>query len=357
MTATQLAFRIQALDTKRPDGPALIQPEGSDSPNLAAFIAQEADQLRALQLVHGALLFRGWRVPSPADFEAAAAALQPDLKNDYLGTSPRNQVPGTQFVFTASELPPHYPIMQHCEMSFLPGAPSHLFFYGHKPPAQWGETPIADFAAVWRDMQPAIRDEFAQRGIRYIRNYDGPNSPQGRDQFKLKRWDEMFLTTDRKAIEATCATHDLRVEWLPQDRLRLTNTRPAWQAHPQTGLPVWFNHVQVFHFEAAAIEYQHIYRLRPTFQHFKINTLLQVLTAWKRWFVKPEAQAMHTTFGDGGAIPRHYVRHVQELVWRHLYITPWQAQDVLAIDNQRIAHGRLPYTGPRDILVAWAAPG
>ncbi|EMN01662.1 hypothetical protein LEP1GSC035_0219 [Leptospira noguchii str. 2007001578] len=62
---------------------------------------------------------------SPQDFEEVILNVDSNLKNNYLGTSPRNQV--TKYTFTATELPPAYPIMQHAEMSFLDSPPKKLF--------------------------------------------------------------------------------------------------------------------------------------------------------------------------------------------------------------------------------------
>src|SRR5437773_9897653 len=95
--------------------PLLVTPGADRSGSaLAAFVAAE----RSMLAEHGAVLFRGFDVASPGQFEEVARAIDPELKNDYLGTSPRDAL--TKYVFSASELPPYYPIPQHCEMSFLP---------------------------------------------------------------------------------------------------------------------------------------------------------------------------------------------------------------------------------------------
>ena len=98
--------------------PLLITPvaRGAGEPSapldtLLTWISEDPSRTQRLLLEHGALLFRGFSVPDPASFERVSRTIAPDLKNDYLGTSPRDAV--TPYVFTASELPGHYPIPQH----------------------------------------------------------------------------------------------------------------------------------------------------------------------------------------------------------------------------------------------------
>ena len=84
---------------------------------------------------------------NPSGLSACSQAFEPVLQNDYLGTSPRNAL--TEFVFSASELPPHFPIPQHCEMSFVARPPRRLFFSCLVPSSgPGGETPLADFRRV-----------------------------------------------------------------------------------------------------------------------------------------------------------------------------------------------------------------
>ena len=65
-----------------------------------------------------------------------------------------------------------------------------------------------------------VRERFRTRGVRIIRNYAGPNTPKQRDLWKLKRWDEMFRTTDRAIIEEKCRENEFEPTWLDGDRLR-----------------------------------------------------------------------------------------------------------------------------------------
>jgi alpha-ketoglutarate-dependent taurine dioxygenase len=329
----------------------VINGNGASLPLLLEWISSQRAALEAEWVRGGTLRFRGFEVLGAEAFERVAQALEPDLKNDYLGTSPRSA--RSQYVFSASELPGPYPIAQHIEMSFLPSAPRKLFFHCTIPTEVNGETPTVDYRAVLAQLDPAVRREFETRGVRNIRNYDGPATPRGLDVWKLKRWDELFQSGDRDVVERKAIEQGLNCEWLDGDRLRLVNSQPATRVHPATGEAVWFNHVQVFHVASAALEYRRILRRQRSARAAFFAALTASLTAFKRRLVAPERQGMHATFGDGGEIPLAAVRHLVETIWNNLVIEPWRQGDVLAIDNRSTGHGRMPFTGPREVLVAW----
>lgn len=321
---------------------------------LAAQLTTESGWLKGLLLARGALLLRGFAIPDAPAFEQVARAIEPALANDYLGTSPRDAV--TEHVFNASELPGYYPIPQHIEMSFVPRPPRTLFFSCLiAPQGEGGETPLVDFRAVLRDLDPQVRARFERLGVRNIRNYDGPGTPRGRDLWKLKRWDEMFRTTDKQNVERVAAEHEFQVQWKPQDRLALINTQPATRLHPETGEPVWFNHAQVFHPDAAAGEYLRIARRQgPRLRYLGLAAFAAAMVAAKRRLRSDEEQAMYSSYGDGSPIPRRDLSALRDAIWKNLAFPRWQRGDIMVIDNRAVAHGRMPYQGPRRIVVAWA---
>lgn len=334
--------------------PLVIAPQTAEEASLEfllRWVREERATLDAALLKHGALLFRGFGITDAQTFENLALAVSPDLKNQYLGTSPRNA--RSEFTFTASELPPHYPIMQHCEMSFLPSAPTRLFFSCMVAPAAHGETPLTDCRAVWRDLDVAVKARFAGRGIRVIRNYGPPQAASRLDPWQLKSWPEVFSTEDRQVVEAIAAAEGTRCEWREDGGLRLLREQPAVQKHPLTGEEVWFNHSQVFHSEAARFEYRHILRRQPSLRALGVSALLEGLTAAKRAFRSPQDFATHCCYGDGSEIPVADIRHVLDVFWRHMVFPQWQRGDVAVIDNFSTSHGRMPFHGPREILVAF----
>lgn len=336
------------------DLPLFVEPAGDTSvASLTQWLRREATMVQEKLIRHGALLFRGFAVGGAGDFEMIARAVDNELKNEYLGTSPRNGL--TDYVFTASELPPFYPIPQHCEMSFVAHPPRRVFFCCLEAPAAGsGETPLVDFRAVYRDLDPAVRQRFEQGGVRIVRNYAGPDAGNRFDLWKLKRWNEMFCTDDRALVEMKCKEEGFEVRWLPDQSLRLISTQPVFRDHPKTGERVWHNHTQVFHLSAAPGEYRRIARLRPTLTNKFLSQFARVMVALQRATRSSDEQSMHCTYLDGREIPDADMEHVRDVIWKHLVITPWQRGDVTAIDNHSVAHGRLPYRGPRQVAVCWA---
>ncbi len=334
--------------------PLCIEPDGdADLDHLCDWLRERAAWVQEQLATHGALLFRGFPVGDAPAFERLARAIDDELQNEYLGTSPRNGL--TDYVFTASELPPFFPIPQHCEMSFIATPPRRVFFCCLQAPgAQMGETPLVDFRAVWRDLDPTVRARFERGGVRIVRNYAGPGGGSKFDLWQLKRWDEMFLTADKEVVEAKCRDEGFEVQWTANDGLRLISTQPVWRDHPRTGERVWHNHTQVFHLSAAPGEYRRIAALRPTLRNRALALFARLMVAVQRRLRSSEEQAMHCTTLDGGEIPDADMEHLRDVIWRHLVITPWRRGDVVAIDNHSVAHGRLPYSGPRQVAVAWA---
>ena len=337
-----------------PDGvPLVIEAQGDRSvAGLCAWIAARHDWIEDRLLEHGAMLFRGFEVFDAPAFERVARSIDDELQNEYLGTSPRNAL--TSHVFTASELPPFYPIPQHCEMSFIQQPPRRLFFTCLTEPAPAsGETPLADFRQVLRDLDPQLVKRFEEKGLRIVRNYSGPDGGGRFDLWKLKRWDEMFLTRDRATVEAKCRAEGFDPIWTEGGGLRLVSTQPIVRTHPTTGEAAWHNHATTFHISQAAGEYQRIYRMRPSVKHFLLLQLARVLERLQRR--KPsDERAMHCTYADGSEIPRADIEAVRDAVWKNLVVIPWRRGDVVAIDNFAVSHGRLPYSGPRNVAVAWA---
>ncbi|EKR18896.1 taurine catabolism dioxygenase, TauD/TfdA family [Leptospira interrogans serovar Grippotyphosa str. UI 12769] len=335
--------------------PVVYQPNSTTQKSKQTLIQWIKTNKRALTddlKQYGAILFRGFEIISPQDFEEVILNIDSNLKNNYLGTSPRNQV--TKYIFTATELPSAYPIMQHAEMSFLDSPPKKLFFYCGKAPGKFGETPITDLRKVLKEIPTHIREKFEKEKIRYSRVYNGPSN-QSRFQFwKTKRWDEMFQTKDKNEVEKTSKKQNFKVEWFGKDDLRLVNTTLAIRKHPESNTLAWHNHSQVFHIDAARKEYWKIFVRQKTIRGFLVAVTLEILTFIKKITTKKEYLDTHCTYGGGQEISGTELKQIQNVFWNNISLFSWQNGDILVIDNYSVSHGRHPFTGPREIFVAWA---
>ncbi|MET1080991.1 MAG: TauD/TfdA family dioxygenase [Pseudomonas sp.] len=275
--------------------------------------------LERLQQV-GAVLLRGLPLRSAADFQQAVALLAPRLRGYAGGTSPRRQV--VEGVYTSTEYPPHLEIPLHNEMAYSARWPQRLFFFCAQAAAQGGETPVADSRRILARLPPALVEQFERRQLLYVRNLASAES-------RYNAWTQAFETTDPAQVEATCRDLDIDFQWQPGGGLRIREVRPALRVHPQTGERVWFNQAHLFHASNTPLASQvsaHIERGLP----------------------------MAAYYGDGGRIDNDSLDRVRAVLRAERHLVPWQAGDLLLLDNLLAAHGRMPFEGPRQVLVAMA---
>ena len=67
---------------------------------------------------------------------------------------------------------------------------------------------------------------------------------------------------------------------------------------------------------------------------------------------KPEDLPRNVYYGDGSPIPDAVMAEIDRVYWRIAKAFDWQAYDMIMVDNMLVSHARLPYAGPRKIVVA-----
>lgn len=96
--------------------PLVLQPQlQSDSVSLVGAIARNKAWLESQLKRSGAILFRGFNVPTAADFDAVVKAFDYEELPYVGGAAPRSSVVGR--VFTSNESPPDQKIPFHHEMA------------------------------------------------------------------------------------------------------------------------------------------------------------------------------------------------------------------------------------------------
>ncbi|MET3845199.1 TauD/TfdA family dioxygenase [Bradyrhizobium sp. OAE829] len=270
----------------------------------------------------GGIVFRDFTLDGPDAFRAFAADFGHPLLSYEFGSTPRSQV--TSGVYTSTEYPPHQHIPLHNEQAYTRDWPMKIWFYCMQPAQEGGETPIADSRAIYRDMPSTIRERFTEKGVMYVRNYGN-----GLDV----DWQQVFGTDSRPEVEAYCARHDIDCEWKEDGELRTRQICQGTARHPVTGDRVWFNQAHLFH----------VSNLEPEVR----ESLLDV--------VGDEVELPRNVFyGDGSRIDDETLTTVRNVLEAHKISFPWQAGDVVMLDNMLTAHARAPFKGPRKVIVAMA---
>jgi hypothetical protein len=108
--------------------------------------------------------------------------------------------------------------------------------------------------------------------------------------------------------------------------------RAAGGKHPVTGERCWFNQ----------IAFLNSWTLAPEIREYLVDSY------------GPEGLPFDTRFGNGDAITEDIVQLVNQVYEANTVREPWQAGDLMLVDNVRTAHSREAFEGPREIVVGIA---
>lgn len=299
--------------------------KGMEMPALIDWYQEHKGLIDRELLTSGAVLFQGAQVDSIEKFEAFSGSIASKFRDYVDGNYPRRHLQG--HVYISTEYDPKYDITMHNELSYSFKWPSRLFLGCVIPPAEGGETPLADSRQVLKLMNPDLLHELETRKIRYIRNLHS-GSGMG------PSWQETFATDDKQTVEAYCRQIEMKYYWKDNDDLRLEGIRPAVRRHPITKERVWFNQVDQYH---------------PSHFPPEVYETLMLLAGENE-----EDLPLYVSFGDGGAISESIIREVIDTIDKVVVVRPWEKGDFVIVDNMLVAHGRKAYKGDRKIVVAMA---
>jgi alpha-ketoglutarate-dependent taurine dioxygenase len=302
--------------------PLVVEPAGPV--DLAGWISRNRHEVERLLLRHGAILFRDFGVDGVSAFHAVATAVHPTLVEYSEPSTPRGEYQDR--VYVSSEYPPDYSIPLHCELSYTYQWPMKALFYCRRAAAVGGETPVADARTVLRRIAPEVRQRFRDRQVMYVRNYENG---------LLVPWRTAFRTDSRAEVERHCQDNQpMTCEWLPDEHLRTRQVRPAVAVHPATGDEVWFNQAHVFHTYSLGAQ-----------THEELTDIFGT-----------EGKPVHAFYGDGTEITTDDLDAVYRAYDESKRFFSWREGDVLLADNMTVSHGRHPFEGEREVVVAFVEP-
>ena len=228
----------------------------------------------------------------------------------------------TPRVFSANEAPPEATISLHHEMAQTPIYPSKLFFFCQVAPESGGATPICRSDVLWErlvEKRPVFANDCKEKGLRYsnvIPAEADKSSSMGRN------WQSTFSADTREAVEIRMASLNYVWEWLPNGELRATT--PVLPAVRDLG----------------------------NGRHSFFNQLIAAFSGWKDARNDPSKAI---TFGDGSPLDPSDVEKATALADELTFDVPWQAGDLVLVDNYVAMHGRRSFTGTRKVMASLVA--
>ncbi len=228
-------------------------------------------------------------------------------------------------LYSSSTWPANQPMCMHHELSYRLEFPGLMLFACLSAPGQGGATAVADAERVLEALPAALTERFEREGWLLTRSYN--------DEIGASLT-ESFGTEDHAAIERYCRDHAIDFTWEPDGSLRTRQRRDAVVRHPLTGRRCWFNQ----------IAFLNEWTLAPEVREYLVDVYGE------------DGLPFNTRFGDGSPIGEDVVQLVNATYEDHTRREPWQAGDMLLVDNVRTAHSREAFTGDREVLVAMAEP-
>ncbi|MGW0767354.1 TauD/TfdA family dioxygenase [Streptomyces sp. NPDC002676] len=305
----------------RPDRPAVLHVDVPD--DAPSWATEHREALRAQITEHGAVLVRGLGLRDPHQAGAVLERLAGGLMTEREAFAPRqSHGPG---LYSSTPWPDNQPMCMHHELSYPVEVPGLMLFACLTAPEQGGATAVADAEEVLRALPAGLTERFEREGWLLARTYN--------DEIGASLA-ESFGTDDHAAIERYCRAHAIDFTWRADGSLHTEQRRSAVVRHPVTGRRCWFNQ----------IAFLNEWTLAPDVREYLVDEY------------GADGLPFNTRYGDGSPIGEDVVQLLNSTYEAHTRREPWQAGDLLLVDNIRTAHSREPFTGERQVLVGMGEP-
>jgi alpha-ketoglutarate-dependent taurine dioxygenase len=303
----------------QPGKPPILRAAATGDPS--GWAAEHRDALRAVVAEHGSVLVRGLGLREPAETAAVFRRLDNNLMTEKEAFA-RRQV-YDDGVYSSATWPANQQMCMHHELSYRLEVPSLLLFACLGAPTRGGATAVSDSPTVLDALPKDLTARFERDGWLLTRSY---NEEIGATLA------EAFGTEDRDAIENYCRANAIEFAWQPDGELRTRQRRSAVVRHPMTGQRCFFNQ----------IAFLNEWTIDPEVREY----LVEMYGA--------DGLPFNTRFGNGDPIGEDVVEMLNQVYVDNTVREPWQAGDLMLVDNIRTAHSREAYEGPREILVGMA---
>jgi alpha-ketoglutarate-dependent taurine dioxygenase len=297
-----------------------------------AWMTEHHAAIEEALLTFGAVLWRGFPLADSDDFAAVMGRFTSYSQGYVAGTTDRKAVKGQ--VMEATRTPPEVYILLHQEMSYLPSNPRLVALFCKEPSPVGGETPICDVRGLLEALPDPLRRKLVEENVRYVRNMrsEAVNDWRAEAVYRHPVWEYRFDTTDRAVVEAQLKERGVGFEWEDDGGLTFWTELPGIVTHPVTGDRLFFN------------------QMNSQIQH-RLSVGEERAGILNAAYGDSVRRPFSVAFGDGEPLREDEFMAIHEEFERRKVVFSWQAGDFVIVENKLTAHGRHPFSGPRDVQV------
>ncbi|MFK3873284.1 TauD/TfdA family dioxygenase [Pseudoalteromonas rhizosphaerae] len=265
-----------------------------------------------------AILFRGFPIETPQEFEQFVESIIPKLYGSY-GDLPKKE--GGKSIYKSTPYPNNMKILFHNESSHMKTWPRRQLFYCEIPSQVGGCTPIVDCRKVFNDLPEAVANAFEQKKLLYVRTFN-----EGLDV----SWQHFFKTQSIEEVKERCQREGTQFSMFSDGVIQTKSLANAIAIDIETGEKSFFNQIQLHH---------------PFWLESSLREMLVEMFGQERL-------TRNVFFGDGSVIPDEMLAEVDKAYRNNAVRFDWQKGDVLLLNNMLVAHARDEFEGERKIAVA-----
>jgi hypothetical protein len=335
------------IDSKKPF--IEIRPNNDNTvSSLEKWIQKNYAILRKRMCTDGGILFKGFDVKSPEDFEIVASSIEPNLCNTH-DFDDGVRLWFTEHVYEASLssiAQDNIPLSFHNEDAFVPYVPSTIMLCSLQASPFGGETLMADCRKVFASLPYKLQKKFLGRTIK--------------NTFTMS--DSIFLVNTRiqkneeEIIKLAKKYGSKDVYRLGESNTRFTFEIPAIIKHESSDDPIWFSRAHQVETLSRIVDIWHSYKYRKNFFSIIEGFFVMAKTIIQHYWSKiqllkvPHNKRNTCTFENGENISIIDQFKICSAYWKNAVIEPLEAGDIMILDNRLVTHGRLPYKGNRKLL-------
>lgn len=364
----------RAIHSHEDQTPLVIEPLRSRSAAfLQSFMKENSSEIISDLEKHGAVLFRGFDIRSPAEFEEQVLAIQGMRgMNEFMMSEPgRTTVEGTRYVIhpntnfkTGGTLDPVGGI--HSESYYVPDVPRFISFFCQKSPSLGGETGLFNTCEIYKHLPEDLKVKLerqtylagifsiSQIGKRYGLSYDNAEALCKKMDMSITDYrGEAYAFMYKPSVTEHPTTHEKAIAMHLAGELNGHGLSPELIKEFSSDYSSfkWCLHRAVWNVPYLR---RNLFILRHP-----IISLIHGPELMGRVFDSSESSIpSNETDGlrVGNVFEKKDIKLIAKLLRRYHSSFLWKKSDFIIIDNLKLAHAGMPGLGSRIIKVLMCNP-